>query len=249
MTVTATPTTAPLPSNIDMTSLAPQISALSAAVSNLASVIATISAQTPAASGTVGAAGADAGAGTVAGGGGTGGMSCPCCAGATTTAVAGATAVGANAAPAAPLAAAATAGGGADAAPAPAPVAPVEEQPKEKSKAEKVVDFAKAALGKPYRFGAAGPDAFDCSGLTQKAMAEAGVSLTHSASAQMGQGTKVSKDDLKPGDLLFFDNGGHSAVYIGDGKLIHAPQPGKNVEEKPFTGWYQQHFTVAKRFV
>jgi cell wall-associated NlpC family hydrolase len=91
--------------------------------------------------------------------------------------------------------------------------------------------FARAQLGKPYRFGAAGPGAYDCSGLTMAAWGAAGVGLPHSSEAQYGVGRPVAKSDLQPGDLVFFYSGvSHVALYVGNGVVIHAPHPGASVE-------------------
>jgi cell wall-associated NlpC family hydrolase len=109
-------------------------------------------------------------------------------------------------------------------------------------RAAKVLSYAKAQLGKPYRFAAAGPDAFDCSGLTLQAYAAAGISLPRTAAAQAGVGQAVAKSDLQPGDLVFFYSPiSHVAIYVGNGTIIHAPRPGKTVEYSklsymPFAG-------------
>jgi cell wall-associated NlpC family hydrolase len=90
-----------------------------------------------------------------------------------------------------------------------------------------------AALGKqgsPYAWGATGPSSFDCSGLTQWAYKQAGVSLPRSTYSQESVGTSVSQDDLQPGDLVFFYGGGHVGIYIGSGQIVHAPTEGENVK-------------------
>ncbi len=93
-----------------------------------------------------------------------------------------------------------------------------------------VVGIAMQELGKPYVWAAAGPDAFDCSGLVAYAFAQVGVSLPHSAAAQYGYGTPVSYDQLEPGDLVFFSGLGHVGIYIGGGQFIHAPHTGDVVK-------------------
>jgi cell wall-associated NlpC family hydrolase len=96
------------------------------------------------------------------------------------------------------------------------------------------VAFALAQQGKPYSFAAAGPGAFDCSGLTMAAWAAAGVSLPHFAETQYNYGTHVSRDQLKPGDLVFFYQPiGHVAMYIGNGLIVHAPTEGDVVRVVP----------------
>jgi cell wall-associated NlpC family hydrolase len=98
------------------------------------------------------------------------------------------------------------------------------------SKGEKALAFAKKQLGEKYKFGAAGPNKWDCSGLTMKAWKAAGKKLPHSAKAQYKKGKKVSKSKLKKGDLVFFYSGpSHVGIYAGGGKIIHASRPGKPV--------------------
>jgi cell wall-associated NlpC family hydrolase len=93
------------------------------------------------------------------------------------------------------------------------------------------VQQALAQVGDPYVYGATGPDAFDCSGLTAFAWAAAGVSLPHSSSAQMGSGTPVSIDALQPGDLVFYYSPvSHVGMYIGNGQLVHAGNPSTGVQ-------------------
>jgi cell wall-associated NlpC family hydrolase len=93
--------------------------------------------------------------------------------------------------------------------------------------ATKVVEYAIAQLGKPYVFAAAGPATFDCSGLTMMAWRQVGVSMAHFAASQYAQFPKVSIDELQPGDLVFFyPTIHHVGIYIGDGKMIHAPHTG-----------------------
>ena len=79
-------------------------------------------------------------------------------------------------------------------------------------------------------YGAAGPDAWDCSGLTMAAWAAAGVSLPHSSSMQYGSGTPVSTSALLPGDLVFYYSPiSHVGLYIGNGQIVHAPNSGSSV--------------------
>jgi cell wall-associated NlpC family hydrolase len=96
-------------------------------------------------------------------------------------------------------------------------------------------------LGSPYRYGAAGPTAFDCSGLVNWAFKNAGVALPRTSRALSGIGTPVAKADLRPGDLVFFYRPvSHVAIYIGDGKVVHAsnrrdPVKISNLADMPFT--------------
>ncbi len=92
------------------------------------------------------------------------------------------------------------------------------------------VTFAYNAIGKPYVWAADGPDGYDCSGLTKAAWAAAGVSLAHYTVTQWEQTTRINRADLQPGDLVFYSGLGHVALYVGDGKVIHAPTFGENVK-------------------
>jgi cell wall-associated NlpC family hydrolase len=97
--------------------------------------------------------------------------------------------------------------------------------------AQQAVDTALAQVGDPYVWGASGPDAFDCSGLTQYAYSAAGISLPHSSSSQAGMGTPVSRDQLQPGDLVFFYSPvSHVGMYIGNGQMVHASTSGQPVK-------------------
>jgi cell wall-associated NlpC family hydrolase len=101
---------------------------------------------------------------------------------------------------------------------------------KKKTRGEKALAFAKKQLGDRYRYGAAGPSRWDCSGLTMKAWAKAGKKLPHSAKGQYHKGKKVKKSKLRKGDLVFFYGGpSHVGIYAGKGKVIHAPRPGSKV--------------------
>lgn len=110
------------------------------------------------------------------------------------------------------------------------------------SRAAAAVAFAYTALGKPYVWGATGPSSFDCSGLTQAAWRSAGVSLPRTTYTQINAGRRVSRSELAPGDLVFFYSGvSHVGLYIGNGRMIHAPRPGAPVriapiDEMPFAG-------------
>jgi cell wall-associated NlpC family hydrolase len=86
-----------------------------------------------------------------------------------------------------------------------------------------VVAFAYEQLGEPYVYGEAGPDSWDCSGLTQQAWAQAGVSLSHNAAMQWDETARISRDELQPGDLVFYNDLAHVGIYIGNDEIIHAP--------------------------
>ncbi|MFJ4966209.1 NlpC/P60 family protein [Streptomyces sp. NPDC088729] len=101
------------------------------------------------------------------------------------------------------------------------------------AKAEKVLAFARAQIGKPYVWGASGPSSYDCSGLTQAAWKAAGVTLPRTTWDQVEVGKRVATADLQPGDLVFFyDDISHVGIYRGDGMMIHAPKPGADVREE-----------------
>jgi peptidoglycan DL-endopeptidase CwlO len=94
-----------------------------------------------------------------------------------------------------------------------------------------VVRYAYAQIGKPYRWGAAGPDAFDCSGLTMMAWAQAGVSLPHSSRAQFGVGRQVTRAELRAGDLIFRNSPiSHVSLYVGNGMQVAATHTGSTVK-------------------
>jgi cell wall-associated NlpC family hydrolase len=96
--------------------------------------------------------------------------------------------------------------------------------------AAEAIAFAYAQLGDRYVYGAAGPNSWDCSGLTMGAWAAGGVSLPHSSRAQYSSGRKVTRSDLQPGDLVFFYSPiSHVGLYIGNGQMIHASNPSKPV--------------------
>jgi len=101
-------------------------------------------------------------------------------------------------------------------------------------RAATAVQFAMGQVGDAYVYGAAGPDAYDCSGLTMAAWGSAGVSLPHSSGSQMGSGTPVSISALQPGDLVFYYSPvSHVAMYIGNGQIVHAANPSSGVRVDP----------------
>ena len=102
-----------------------------------------------------------------------------------------------------------------------------------------VVNIARRYLGAPYRWAAAGPNAFDCSGFTMFVYRQVGVSLPHSSRAQIGYGERVSRADLQPGDLVFFGSPiHHVGIYVGGGMMIHAPYTGAVVRIDPLHSNY-----------
>lgn len=105
--------------------------------------------------------------------------------------------------------------------------------------ARTALQFAYAQIGKPYRYGGTGPGSWDCSGLTQKSWAAAGVSLPRTAAAQYSWGAsrRVSLDALQPGDLLFASGLGHVGMYAGNGQMVHAPRTGDVVKVVPLSSY------------
>lgn len=95
---------------------------------------------------------------------------------------------------------------------------------------KKAIDFALAQLGDAYVYGGTGPSGWDCSGLVMKAFASAGVSLPRVVGPQMGAVRSVSMDDLQPGDLVAYGDMSHIGIYLGRGKVVRAPRPGRTVE-------------------
>ncbi|WP_151477091.1 C40 family peptidase [Streptomyces albicerus] len=110
------------------------------------------------------------------------------------------------------------------------------------SRAGAAISYAYEKLGSPYVWGATGPDAFDCSGLMQAAYRAAGIELPRTTYAQINAGQRVSQSELQPGDLVFFYSGiSHVGLYVGNGQMIHAPNPSAPVrvapiDEMPFAG-------------
>lgn len=112
-----------------------------------------------------------------------------------------------------------------------------------------VVGTAMGLLGIPYLWGGSSPDTgFDCSGFIMYVYLQAGVSLPHNAAAQYGLGTPVAREDLQPGDLVFFDGLGHNGIYIGGDQFIHSPHTGDVVKISGMSeGWYASGYVGARR--
>lgn len=114
--------------------------------------------------------------------------------------------------------------------------------------AQAAIAFARAQLGEPYQWGASGPNAWDCSGLTAQAWAAGGKSLPHYSVAQYDVSTPVSAGQLRPGDLVFWGEGSnpgsiyHVALYAGNGQIIHAPRTGRPVTQESLHYWRTPDF-------
>lgn len=113
-----------------------------------------------------------------------------------------------------------------------------------------VVGEAMQYLGVPYVWGGASPSGFDCSGFVMYVFAKFGVSLPHHAASIWNYGVPVPKDQLQPGDLVFFNGLGHMGIYIGGGQMIHAPHTGDVVKISDInSGWYLATYVGAKRIL
>ena len=111
-----------------------------------------------------------------------------------------------------------------------------------------VVGVAMQYLGIPYQWGGSSPSTgFDCSGFTMFVFSQVGVSLPHSAAAQYGYGSPVSRSALQPGDLVFFNGLGHVGIYIGGNQMIHSPHSGDVVKISSITDWYSSTWVGARR--
>ncbi|TQN32018.1 NlpC/P60 family protein [Haloactinospora alba] len=113
--------------------------------------------------------------------------------------------------------------------------------------ARTALDFAYAQIGKPYVYGGAGPDGYDCSGLTMRAWEAAGVDLPRTTYTQAEVGNRVSRGQLQPGDLVFFDGLGHMGMYAGNDQMVHAPRTGKNVQVVSMAGHWDSKFQFGVR--
>lgn len=117
-------------------------------------------------------------------------------------------------------------------------------------KAEAVLRYACAQLGKPYVFGGAGPSSFDCSGLTMMAYKQVGINMSHYVPNQYSASRHISRAQLQPGDLVFFHDLGHVGLYVGNGKFIQAPHTGDVVKVSSLSeAWYTSVFEGGGRLL
>ena len=118
---------------------------------------------------------------------------------------------------------------------------------------EQILTIARKQLGDPYRAGGAGPDSFDCGGFTQFVFKRAlGIDIARTSWGQYDQVQRVKTKEALPGDLVFFFEGGahHVGIYLGDGQMIDAPQPGERISVNPISGsWWGRSFTGIGRIL
>ena len=126
----------------------------------------------------------------------------------------------------------------------PAPVV-VEQAP---TRGEKAVEMALRYLGTPYVWAGSTPSGFDCSGFVMYVYGRLGVGLPHSSSALWGVGRAVSRDQLEPGDIVFFNGLSHVGIYVGDGHFVHSPHTGDVVRVSSLgEDWYASTYDGARR--
>ncbi|AWB91966.1 C40 family peptidase [Aeromicrobium chenweiae] len=113
---------------------------------------------------------------------------------------------------------------------------------KASGKGKQALAFAMAQIGEPYVYGGTGPSSWDCSGLVMKSWAAAGVSIPRVVGPQIASGQAVPMDQLQPGDIVAYGDMSHDGLYLGGGRVVHAPRPGKTVEITSLSG-----FTRAAR--
>ena len=113
-----------------------------------------------------------------------------------------------------------------------------------------VVGIAMQYLGIPYRYGGESPSTgFDCSGFTMYVFSRVGVSIPRTVSTQYGVGVPVSRSELQPGDLVFFNGLGHVGIYVGGNQFIHSPHTGDVVKISSLTGYYSSAWVGARRIL
>jgi cell wall-associated NlpC family hydrolase len=112
---------------------------------------------------------------------------------------------------------------------------------------ERAAKIAVGMVGVPYRWGGESPSGFDCSGLVRWTYLRVGVELPHSSYALYGLGRTVSRSQIEPGDMLFFEGLGHVGLYLGRGRMVHAPYSGRNVEVVRLADWYGSRLVGARR--
>ena len=123
------------------------------------------------------------------------------------------------------------------------PVEPVKEEP------PRVVHIALRYLGTPYRWAGSSPAGFDCSGFVMYVYGRVGRALPHNSAQLWGRGRYVPRDELQPGDVVFFAGLSHVGIYIGDGRFVHSPHTGDVVKiSRLRDGWYSSTYVGARRY-
>ncbi|HEX6079252.1 MAG TPA: C40 family peptidase [Methylomirabilota bacterium] len=107
--------------------------------------------------------------------------------------------------------------------------------------------MAQSYLGVPYVWSGASPSGFDCSGLVSYVYGRLGVSVPHNAAQQYRFGTPIDRDELAPGDVVFFDRLRHNGIYVGDGRFVHATTPGGVKMARLQDDWFRQRWVGARR--
>lgn len=129
----------------------------------------------------------------------------------------------------------------------PAPASPAETELR-----QRILEEALAQLGRPYRYGGGDHAGFDCSGLVLHVYRDAGIELPRTAAQQRRHGRAVAPESARPGDLFFYriDGGDHVVVYIGNGRAVHAPRPGRNVTIAEVNqDWWKERLVGARRLI
>ena len=130
-------------------------------------------------------------------------------------------------------------------------------EPTQSSLRDQIVAYAKSLLGRKYVLGGTGPNAFDCSGLVQYVYKHFGYTINRSATQQLKNGTVITKEELQPGDLVFFNSAGtgaakatHVGVYIGGGQFVHASSPKVGVVISDlYSTYYKRVYTTSRRIL
>ena len=113
----------------------------------------------------------------------------------------------------------------------------------------RVVSIALRYLGTPYRWAGSSPSGFDCSGFVMYVYGRIGIGLPHNTAMLWGVGRPVARNDLQPGDVVFFNGLGHSGIYIGRGRFVHSPHSGDVVKISRLSeGWYSSTYVGARRY-
>jgi cell wall-associated NlpC family hydrolase len=126
--------------------------------------------------------------------------------------------------------------------------APPKSAPKPFATQSRIVSTALKHVGAPYARGGSSPAGFDCSGFVMFVYGRAGISLPHSAEKQYRIGSAVARNELEAGDIVFFDRLGHSGIYIGNARFVHATKPGDVVKVSSLDeDWFRRRWVGARR--